>query len=39
MVDQVRAIDNKRMVKKLGIAPLEIISALKENLKIILDLE
>jgi mRNA interferase MazF len=39
MVDQTRAIDNKRMIKKLGIAPTEIIVILKENLKIILDLE
>ena len=39
MVDQTRAIDNKRLIKKLGIAPTEIIVILKENLKIILDLE
>ena len=39
MVDQTRAIDNKRLIKKLGIAPAEVISILKENLKIILDLE
>jgi len=39
MVDQTRAIDNKRLIKKLGIAPTEVISILKENLKIILDLE
>ncbi len=39
MVDQIRAIDNKRLIKKLGIAPTEAISILKENLKIILDLE
>ena len=39
MVDQTRAIDNKRLIKKLGIAPTEITSILKENLKIILDLE
>ncbi len=39
MVDQTRAIDNKRLIKKLGIAPAEVILILKENLKIILDLE
>lgn len=39
MVDQTRAIDNKRLIKRLGIAPTEVISILKENLKIILDLE
>jgi mRNA interferase MazF len=39
MMDQTRAIDNKRLIKRLGIAPTEVISILKENLKIILDLE
>ncbi|MCX6304124.1 MAG: type II toxin-antitoxin system PemK/MazF family toxin [Bacteroidetes bacterium] len=39
MVDQTRTIDNKRLIKKLGLAPSEIISVLKENLKIILDLD
>jgi len=39
MVDQTRSIDNKRLVKKIGVAPNEVISKLKENLKIILDLE
>jgi mRNA interferase MazF len=39
MVDQTRAIDNKRLIKKLGSAPTDIISILKENLKIVLDLE
>ena len=39
MVDQTTAIDNKRLIKKLGIVPSEVISILKENLKIILDLE
>lgn len=39
MIDQVRAIDNKRLVKRIGLAPIDIISKLKENLKIIFDLE
>ena len=39
MVDQTRAIDNKRLIKKLGAAPVEIIATLKDNLKIIFDLE
>jgi mRNA interferase MazF len=39
MIDQIRAIDNKRLLKKVGAAPLEISEKLKENLKIILDLE
>ena len=39
MIDQTRSIDNKRLIKRIGMAPNEIISKLKENLKIILDLE
>ena len=39
MIDQVRAIDNKRLIKKVGIAPIEISEKIKENLKILLDLE
>lgn len=39
MIDQVRAIDNKRLVKKVGELPQELISKIKENLSIVLDLE
>jgi len=39
MVDQTRAIDNKRLVKNIGIAPNEAILKLRVNLKIILDLD
>jgi|SRR5512133_3127961 mRNA interferase MazF len=39
MIDQVRAIDNKRLVKKVGELPQELISQIKENLAIVLDLE
>ena len=39
MIDQVRAIDNKRLVKKVGELPNELISQIKENLSIVLDLE
>jgi Growth inhibitor len=38
MVDQVRAIDNKRLVKKIGIVDSNTADQLRENLKIILDL-
>ncbi len=38
MVDQVRAIDNKRLIRKIGKIPLEIQEVLKENLRIVLDL-
>lgn len=39
MVDQIRAIDNKRLVKKVGNLPTELIDSIKENISIILDLE
>ncbi len=39
MIDQIRTIDNKRLKNKIGIAPTDIISIIKENLKIIFDLE
>ena len=39
MIDQIRAIDNKRFVQKIGELPNEIRKTVVENLKIILDLE
>jgi mRNA interferase MazF len=39
MIDQIRAIDNKRFIKKLGNLPSELIPVVKENLANILDLE
>jgi mRNA interferase MazF len=39
MIDQVRSIDNKRLVKRVGEIPQEFISKIKENLSIVLDLE
>ena len=39
MIDQIRAIDNKRLVKKVGKLPIEFIQKIKENLSIIIDLE
>jgi mRNA interferase MazF len=38
LVDQMRAIDNKRLIRKLGNLTKEQIVRLKENLKIVLDL-
>ena len=38
MVDQIRAIDNKRFVKKLGDLPAPHRQKLDENLKVMLDL-
>ena len=39
MIDQIRAIDNKRLKNKIGVVPADIILIIKENLKIIFDLE
>lgn len=38
MIDQIRAIDNKRLIKKTGRIPEELEDSIKENLKIVLDL-
>lgn len=39
MIDQLRAIDNKRLVKKIGSLPTDLIEKTKENISIILDLD
>ncbi len=39
MIDQVRAIDNKRLIKRAGKLPKELTEIVKDNLKIIFDLE
>jgi len=39
MIDQIRAIDNKRLVKKVGDLPNAIIDNVKDNIRIIIDLE
>ena len=39
MIDQVRAIDNKRLIKKTGILSKELSELVKDNLKIMIDLE
>ena len=38
MIDQIRAIDNKRLLKKVGKLPADLIEKLKENIDIIFDL-
>lgn len=38
MIDQIRAIDNKRLVKRIGKIPTQKQERLKDNLKIIFDL-
>jgi mRNA interferase MazF len=39
MIDQIRAIDNNRLIKRIGILPEDLIDKIKENIQIILDLE
>ena len=39
MIDQIRAIDNKRLIKKVGDLPRNLIELMKENIQIIIDLE
>lgn len=38
MIDQIRAIDNKRLTKRLGVLTDDLISLVKENIQIVLDL-
>lgn len=39
MIDQIRAIDNKRLTQKVGELPPDLQKQVKENIKIILDLD
>lgn len=39
MIDQIRAIDNTRLVKKVGNLPNELINKIKENIAILMDLD
>ena len=39
MIDQIRAIDNKRLIRKVGELPSNLIGLIKENIQIIIDLE
>ena len=39
MINQIRAIDNKRLIKKVGDLPKDLMVVVKENLIIIMDLE
>lgn len=38
MIDQIRSIDNKRLIKKIGTLPSDLISKVKENIAIVIDL-
>jgi mRNA interferase MazF len=39
MIDQIRAIDNKRLISKVGDLPKEYIHKVKENIQIVLDFD
>ncbi len=39
MIDQIRAIDNTRLLKKVGNLPQELIKKIKENIAILMDLD
>lgn len=39
MIDQIRTIDNNRLIRKVGSLPVDIIERVNENIKIVLDLE
>ena len=39
MIDQIRAIDNTRLIKKIGDLPAHLIDKVKENILIVLDFE
>jgi mRNA interferase MazF len=39
MIDQIRAIDNKRLTRRLGLIPENMWEVVKENIKIVLDLD
>ncbi len=38
MIDQIRAVDNNRLIKKVGKLPDNLIDTVKENLMIMMDL-
>ena len=38
MLDQIRAIDNKRLIKKVGAIPIDLVTPIKDNLKILFDI-
>ena len=38
MIDQIRAIDNNRLLKKVGVLPAHLVDSVKENIAIVMDL-
>lgn len=39
MIDQIRAIDNKRLLRKTGKLPVDLVHKVKQNILIVLELE
>lgn len=39
MIDQLRSVDNKRLIKKIGAVGSDIAQKIRDNLKIVLDLD
>lgn len=39
MIDQIRAIDNKRLTKRIGILPDDLTELVKDNIQIVLDID
>src|SRR5690554_4841431 len=39
MIDQIRAIDNRRLTKRIGVLPVELSELVKDNIQIVLDLD
>ena len=39
MIDQIRSIDNKRLIKKVGNLPKDLIEPIKDNIMIIIDID
>ncbi len=39
MIDQLRAIDNKRLIKRIGDLPTDLTEIVKENIRIILEID
>ena len=39
MIAQIRAIDNKKLIKRIGVLPVGLAEMVRENIKIVLELE
>ena len=39
MIAQIRAIDNKKLIKRIGVFPVGLAEMVRENIKVVLELE